>query len=170
MELDQIFKWLYDTAPGLAIRENESLFPWIESLHVLAITLVVGSIAIVDLRLIGMASLDRALTRLTKEVLPVTWIAFSVAVISGVLLFISNAVSYAHNIYFQLKMLAMLLAGANMLFFHFVVGRDIANWGASAATTPRQARLAGYGSLILWTCIVAFGRWIGFTLKPHMGG
>jgi len=170
MELDQIFKWLYDTAPGLAIRENESLFPWIESLHVLAITLVVGSIAIVDLRLIGMASLDRALTRLTREVLPVTWIAFAVAVISGVLLFISNAVSYAHNTFFQLKMLAMLLAGANMLFFHFVVGRDIASWGASAATTPRQARLAGYASLLLWTCIVAFGRWIGFTLKPHMGG
>ena len=170
MGLDSIFKWLFDTAPGVAIRESDSLFPWLESFHVLAITLVVGSIAIVDLRLIGMASLDRAVTRLTKDVLPITWIAFAVAVVTGCLLFISNAVNYAHNIYFQLKMLTLLLAGANMLFFHFVVGRDIASWGGSAATTPVPARLAGCASLILWVCIVAFGRWIGFTLQPHLTG
>ena len=168
--MDALFHWLYATVLGVAIRENESLFPWIESLHVLAITLVVGSIAIVDLRLIGMASLDRALTRLTREVLPITWTAFAVALITGLLLFISNAVSYAHNLFFQLKMLALLFAGANMLFFHLVVGRDIASWGASSATTPTQARLAGFTSLVLWACIVAFGRWIGFTLQPHLGG
>ena len=86
--MDALLRWLYESAPGVAIRENDSLFPWIESFHVLAITLVVGSIAIVDLRLIGMSSLDRALTRLTKEVLPVTWIAFCGAVITGLLLFI----------------------------------------------------------------------------------
>jgi len=170
MGLDAIFRWLYETPAGLAIRENESLFPWIESIHVLAITLVIGSIAIVDLRLIGMASIDHAVTKLTKDVLPITWIAFAVAVVTGCLLFISNAVNYAHNFYFQLKMLTLLLAGANMLFFHFVVGRDIASWGGSAAATPVQARLAGCASLILWICIVAFGRWIGFTLQPHLTG
>ena len=168
--MDALLRWLYESAPGVAIRENDSLFPWIESFHVLAITLVVGSIAIVDLRLIGMSSLDRALTRLTKEVLPVTWIAFCGAVITGLLLFISNAVNYAHNTYFLLKMGALVLAGLNMLFFHFVVGRDIDSWGASAATTPAQARLAGCLSLLLWTCVVGFGRWISFTLQPHLGG
>jgi hypothetical protein len=168
MGLDGLFRWLYETAPGIAIRENESLFPWIESAHVLAITLVVGSIAIVDLRLIGVASLDRAVTRLTNEVLPVTWTAFALAVVTGGLLFISNAMTYAHNTFFQLKMIALLVAGANMLYFHFHVGRDIGNWGGSAAATPVQARLAGCASLLLWVCVVAFGRWIGFTLQPHM--
>ena len=52
----------------------------------------------------------------------------------------------------------------------FIVGRDIDSWGASAATTPAQARLAGCLSLLLWTCVVGFGRWIGFTLQPHLGG
>src|SRR5471030_541916 len=103
MGFNAIFQWLYATAAGEAIRENESLFPWIESIHVLAITLVVGSIWIVDLRLIGVASLDRAVTRLAKEVLPCTWMAFAVAAVTGSLLFISNAVNYAHNFYFQIK-------------------------------------------------------------------
>ena len=170
MALDPLFQWLYATAAGEVIRENESLFPWLEAIHVLAITLVVGSIAIVDLRLIGVSSLDRTVTRLTKDVLPLTWIAFAVALMTGVLMFISNAVNYAHNFYFQIKILLLVLAGINMLFFHFVVGRDVDSWGVSAQTTPLRARVAGGTSLLLWVGVVAFGRWIGFTLQPHLGG
>jgi len=170
MALDPLFQWLYATATGEVIRENESLFPWLEAIHVLAITLVVGSIAIVDLRLIGVSSLDRTVTRLTKDVLPLTWIAFAVALLTGVLMFISNAVNYAHNFYFQIKILLLVLAGINMLFFHFVVGRDVDSWGISAQTTPLRARLAGGTSLLLWVGVVAFGRWIGFTLQPHLVG
>ena len=170
MGLDAIFRWLYETPAGVVIRENESLFPWIESIHVLAITLVVGSIAIVDLRLLGLASRDRTITGLTRDVLPLTWAAFAVAALTGVLMFISNAVNYAHNFYFQIKILLLVLAGANMLFFHFVSGRDAASWGNSATTTPLRARLAGGASLTLWIGVVAFGRWIGFTLQPHLGG
>ncbi|MDB5808163.1 MAG: hypothetical protein JWN94_285 [Betaproteobacteria bacterium] len=168
--LDSIFRWLYDTAAGVVIRENESLFPWIESIHVLAIVLVVGSIAFVDLRLLGVASRDRSVNALTRDVLPSTWIAFAVAALTGLLMFISNAVNYAHNFYFQIKILFLVLAAANMLFFHFVAGRDVATWGAVAGPTPFKARLAGGTSLTLWICIVAFGRWIGFTLQPHLSG
>jgi cation transport ATPase len=170
MALDPLFQWLYATAAGEVIRENESLFPWLEAIHVLAITLVVGSIAIVDLRLIGVSSLDRTVTRLTKDVLTLTWIAFAVALLTGVLMFISNAVNYAHNFYFQIKILLLVLAGINMLFFHFVVGRDVDSWGVSAQTTPLRARVAGGTSLLLWVGVVAFGRWIGFTLQPHLVG
>jgi hypothetical protein len=168
--LDSIFRWLYDTSAGIAIRENESLFPWIESTHVLAIVLVVGSIAFVDLRLLGVASRDRSVSALTRDVLPCTWIAFAVAALTGGLMFISNAVNYAHNFYFQIKMLFLVFAAANMIFFHFVAGRDVATWGGSPDATPFKARLAGGTSLTLWICIVAFGRWIGFTLQPHLGG
>jgi len=65
MEIDALLRALEATSVATVIRENESLFPWIESLHVLAITMVIGSIAIVDLRLIGLASLERAAARLT---------------------------------------------------------------------------------------------------------
>jgi hypothetical protein len=85
MDFDQFLNWLEATPIAVAIREHEVLFPWIESLHVLAIALVVGTISIVDLRLIGLASRNRAVTILMREVLPYTWIAFGVAIITGLL-------------------------------------------------------------------------------------
>jgi hypothetical protein len=156
-------QWLYDTPWADAIRANELLFPWFESLHVLAITLVLGSIAIVDLRLLGVASRNRPVTRLIREVLPVTWSAFAVAVLTGGTLFASNAVNYSHNFPFQMKMLLMLLAGLNMLVFHFVTYRSVADWD-EAGRTPFAARFAGGFSITVWLAIVAFGRWIGFTI------
>ena len=69
MEIDRALKWLQATQVAKAISENEILFPWIESIHVLAIVLVVGTISIVDLRLLGVASLDRAVSRLMHDVL-----------------------------------------------------------------------------------------------------
>lgn len=169
MELDAIFKWLHETPVAILIRENESLFPWIESFHVLAITLVIGSIAIVDLRLLGFASLDRAVTRLTREVLPCTWAAFAVAAITGAALFSSNAVNYAHNVPFQGKMVLLVLAGINVLIFHLLVSRNIERW-ETLSRTPVAARIAAAASLSLWIGVVAFGRWIGFTLQPTLSG
>jgi len=160
---ENFFQWLYDTPLAEAIRSNEMLFPWFESVHVLAITLVLGSIAVVDLRLLGIASRNRPVTRLIREILPITWGAFAVAVITGVTLFTSNAVSYAKNFPFQMKMILMALAGLNMLAFHFVTYRSVAEWD-EAASTPTSARLAGGLSIALWLGIVAFGRWIGFTI------
>jgi uncharacterized protein DUF6644 len=161
--LQSFFQWLYDTSLAEAIRSNEMLFPWIESIHVLAITLVLGSIAVVDLRLLGIASRSRPVTRLIREVLPVTWCAFAVAVLSGGTLFTSNAVEYAKNLPFQMKMVLMALAGINMLAFHLVTYRSVAQWDEAPATPP-AARVAGGVSIALWIGIVAFGRWIGFTI------
>src|SRR6266699_6036891 len=81
MEIDTPLRSLQATSIATAIRENESLFPWVESFHVLAITLVIGSIAIVDLRLMGLASRERAAGRVASEVLRCTWAAFALAVI-----------------------------------------------------------------------------------------
>ena len=81
------------------IRENDLLFPLIESVHVVAICLVVGSILAVDLRLLGLASINRSVSRVTQGILPLTWGAFVVAVGSGGLLFISNATKYLGNGY-----------------------------------------------------------------------
>ncbi|MBV8853859.1 MAG: hypothetical protein JOY91_10685, partial [Sinobacteraceae bacterium] len=87
--LDTAWQALQDTRIAIAIREGESLFPWIECVHVLALTLVIGSIAIVDLRLLGWASRQRGVAQVTADVLPLTWTAFGFAVLSGGLLFAS---------------------------------------------------------------------------------
>jgi hypothetical protein len=169
MNVDPLLRALEGTSLAQAIAESETLFPWIEGLHVLAITLVVGSIAIVDLRLIGFASRAHAVTRLTKDVLPCTWVAFLVAALSGGLLFMSKAMTYGHNFYFQGKLVLLVLAGVNMVVFQVLVNRDVERWGSTPHTTPLPAKIAGALSLCLWVAVVAFGRWIGFTLHPTLG-
>ncbi|HEY8507589.1 MAG TPA: DUF6644 family protein [Steroidobacteraceae bacterium] len=156
-------QWLYDTSFAAAVRESEYLFPWVESFHVLALAVVVGSIAVVDLRLLGLASRNRPVSQLMREVLPVTWIAFVIAVITGVTLFSSNAVEYWSNTPFRLKLLFLALAGVNMMIFHLVTYRSVAGWD-DKPHTPAAAKMAGAVSLALWVGVVAFGRWIGFTI------
>jgi hypothetical protein len=147
-----------------AVRENDVLFPLIESIHVLAICLVVGSILAVDLRLLGLASIHRSVSRVTRGILPLTWGAFLVAVTSGSLLFISNATKYLGNGFFVAKILLIAAAGLNMAVFHLISERDMPRWD-NDARLPLRARLAGGLSLLLWVAVVACGRWIGFTMQ-----
>ena len=163
MDPTPFFQWLYDSPVGTAIRENGTLFPWVESVHVLSITLVVGSIGIVDLRLLGIASKSRAVSRLTHEVLPVTWVVFALAAVTGGLLFSSNAVKYAHNGFFLAKMALLVLAFLNMMVFHVITYRGIESWDSSPRT-PAAARVAGALSLAVWIAVIVCGRWIGFTM------
>jgi hypothetical protein len=102
------------------------------------------------------------LSELVREVLPVTWIAFVVAVTTGLTLFASNAVEYWENPAFRIKMVLLALAGMNMLVFHGLTYRGVGQWDA-APQTPLGAKIAGGTSLLLWIGVVGFGRWIGFT-------
>ncbi|MHB8478617.1 MAG: DUF6644 family protein [Steroidobacteraceae bacterium] len=146
------------------IRENDVLFPFIESVHVVAICLVVGSILAVDLRLLGLASANRPVTRVAGGILPLTWAAFVLAVASGVLLFMSNASKYLENGYFLAKMCLLGAAGLNMAMFHVGSAKDLPRWEHDRRL-PLKARLAGGLSILLWIAVVACGRWIGFTMQ-----
>jgi hypothetical protein len=154
---------LYDSPVGSGIRESGVLFPWIESIHVLMATTVVGTIAIVDLRLIGFPSHRKGARQLILDLLPFTWVAFALAAITGSLLFTSNAPNYIADAPFVAKMVALLLAGINMAIFHLTAYRQIGQWN-EALPPPRGVRLGGATSLTLWIVIVFLGRWIGFTI------
>jgi len=160
--LASAISWLQHTPLSTVIRESDWVFPAIECVHVIAFVIVVGSIAVVDLRLIGVASRDRRIDELTAELLPVTWIAFAVAATAGLLLFIAKPLTYTQNFFFLGKMLLLAAAGANMLIFHRFVEHRAAGQTAGS-TPPMAARASGLASLALWIAIVAFGRWIGFT-------
>jgi hypothetical protein len=141
---------------------GEWLFPIVETLHVISLAMVFGSIVMVDLRLVGATSRNSAMSRLSGEVLPYTWGAFICAVVTGTLLFISKAHVYFYNLQFQLKFLCMLLAGMNMVVFHFGTYRRVLEWD-DRHPPPHAARLAGALSIALWIGVIFFGRWIGFT-------
>jgi hypothetical protein len=161
-----LISYFEDSALADNIRENDLLFPLIESVHVLSICLVVGSILEVDLRLLGLASINRPVSRVANGILPLTWGAFAVAVASGSLLFISNATKYLENGYFVAKILLICAAGLNMVVFHFISARDLPKW-EKEKTLPFSARLAGGLSILLWVSVVTCGRWIGFTMQVH---
>jgi len=150
---------------GELVRENDLLFPFIESVHVLAVCLVVGSIAVVDLRLLGFASVDRPVGRLMRSILPITVGAFGLAVAAGSLLFISHASKYLENRFFIAKITLIALAGVNMAVFHLIGARNLDQW-ENDALPPLFARVAGGLSLFLWVSVVACARWIGFTMPP----
>jgi hypothetical protein len=158
---DRFLLWLEHTSPAVSISESSWLFPGIESVHVLAIALVVGSITMVDLRLLDINLRDRPVGELIGEVLPWTWVSFAVALCSGGLLFASNATHYWGTVPFRAKMLMLALAGLNMMVFHATIHRSVEVWGRRPRTPP-AAKVAGGLSLVLWLGVVGFGRWIGF--------
>lgn len=162
MIIPQFCSWIENTRVAAAIRTSTWLFPTIESIHVLAITIVVGSVAMFDLRLLGIASRDRSVRELHKEILPWTWAAFACAVVAGTLLFSSDATKYYQDGPFRWKMLTLLLVGLNTAIFEFGAFRNVSRWD-NEQKTPLSARLAGGISIVLWILVVGFGRWIGFT-------
>ena len=163
MTLDEFFVALKATPFATAILEGETLFPWIESFHVLAIVIVVGTISIIDMRLIGLPAHRKSLRRLMKDVLPLTWGAFAIAVLTGFLLFSSQPAKYWALWEFKAKMVLLVLAGLNMAYFHVITFRSVHLWD-ELAETPRAAKIAGITSLFLWVGVVTFGRIIGFVL------
>ena len=164
MNLDATLDSISNTTLGQAISQGALSFPMLECIHVVAISVVVGTIAIVDLRLLGYRAHRRGVRQLIRDVLPYTWAAFGVAALAGSLLFISNAPRYAHNAQFQLKLVLIAAAAINMAFFHLTIYRRVAQWD-DLLPPPMQARIAGATSLCLWIAVIFLGRWVGFTLQ-----
>ena len=163
-QFSDLVAFFEDSGIAEVIRENDTLFPFVESVHVIAISLVVGSILVLDLRLLGFASVGRPVSRLANAILPVTWGAFAIAATSGFLLFISNASKYLANGYFDAKLILICVAGLNMIVFHAIGARDMPQW-ESRGQPPLPARAAGALSILLWIAVVTCGRWMGFTMQ-----
>ena len=148
---------------GTYIAESTWAFPTLETLHVIALVTVLGTIFVVDLRMLGLTSNKFAVTKTANDTLPLTWGAFVLATITGLLLFVSKASSYVINPYFLWKMAMLALAGLNMMYFHFITWRTVDHWDRDASM-PVSVKIAGGLSLFFWLLVVFFGRAIGFTL------
>ena len=159
-------EWLQASSLAVFIHKTTWAFTTVEVVHVFAISMVIGTIAIVDLRLLGFASTKRPVAELSKQVLPFTWAAFVLAVLAGVLLFISRATDYFVNPVFWIKMSLIVLAGINMMIFEFITVRGVQQWNLDP-TPPSPARLAGGVSITCWVLVLLCGRLIAFTLPTE---
>lgn len=159
MSLDELWDWIQNTELSFQIGATY-WFPLLESIHVLGVVFLVGSILMVDLRLVGLAARNHAFSIMHRELTRWTWPAFAIAVITGVGLFISRPGAYAENPAFQVKFALLLLAGANLAVFRRYTFTTVGAWDGSP-TSPQPARFAGLCSLLLWGGVILAGRWVG---------
>lgn len=143
------------SAFGEAMRESPWLFPAIEALHVSGITLLVGSIAILDLRLLGF-SRSLSVRKLAVRALPWSIGSFALIVPSGLAMFVAHAGDLISSPVFAVKMTLILLAGTNAGIFHAGVFRSSAQWDTNVMP-PMAARAAAATSLLLWASVIACG-------------
>ncbi|HEX3835884.1 MAG TPA: DUF6644 family protein [Steroidobacteraceae bacterium] len=162
MDFSAFLKSLEDSGLANSLRGSLYYFPFLESFHVMALAVLFGSILVVDLRALGVASTHRSFTRMSTELLRITWGAFVISACTGAMMFITNARVYAHNTPFQIKMVLLALAGINMAVFHLTAGRTVATWDKAPAA-PKAGRITAGVSLGLWLGIILAGRVIGFT-------
>ena len=165
MQIDAFLKVIEASRFATTIRDSIWMFPIIESIHVISFTLVVGTIAVIDLRLLGLASTQRSFQRMASEILKWTWVAFALTVATGLTMFSTNATIYYHNPFFRTKMLLLVLAGMNMLFFEMTAHRTVNRWD-NARSAPAAGKAVAVLSLTLWIGIIFMGRIIGFTTHP----
>lgn len=146
---------------GVALRESPWLYPVVEVVHLAGIALLVGSIAILDLRLLGLSS-SLPVRRLASHILPWTAASFALIVPSGLAMFVAYAGEFIANPVFVLKICLILAAGANAAVFHAGVYRGASDWDVNR-TPPVAARLAAALSLLLWISVIACGRLLAYT-------
>jgi hypothetical protein len=148
------FEWLTTSPWANAMNGPEWAFPVVQSIHFMGFALSIGTIAIVDLRLLGLGIRQQTASQIAGDLAPWTVWGFAVMLITGSLMFSADAVQYHVNPSFQFKMTCLTVA----LLYHFTIHRKATAPGVS----PVAAKLAAGLSLALWTAVIAGGRMIAF--------
>ncbi len=147
------------SALGQAMRQWLWLYPSVEIVHITGIALLFGSIAVLDLRLLGF-SREVSAKKLAKHVLPWTLASFALIVPSGLSMFVAHATDFIGSPVFALKTCLIMAAGVNAAVFHVGVFRTAGSW--DMGTPPFAARIAGVLSLLIWISVIACGRLLAY--------
>ena len=137
-----------------ALNGSELIFPALEVFHITGFALLIGSITLVDLRLLGIGLTHHEPAELNKSLFP--WILVGLVLIffTGPLMYSTDPDMYYLNWSFVVKMICLTAA----LIFHFSIHRSTVRRGAAGAS----ARVAAYASMVLWASVVFGGIFIGF--------
>lgn len=152
--------WVEQTALATAMRQEIWLYPAVEIVHIWGFVMLVGSVAMFDLRLLGL-SRQSSVRQLSRHLLPWTWGALLLIVPTGLLMFIAHAGEFISNRAFVLKLLLIFAAGINAAAFHLGPFRSVHYWDSGAAT-PAMAKLHAALSLLIWMGVIACGRLLAY--------
>jgi hypothetical protein len=157
----EVCRWLEGTRGSIALHESIWVYPIVESVHVLTLSLFLGLTVIIDLRLLGASLSATPVSQVMRRLGPWMLAGFAVMVVSGALLFYAAPVRTYSSIFFRLKMTFLLMAGLNVAVFHLTTSRTMPQWDLDRRP-PIRARLAGAVSLALWAAIAVCGRMIAY--------
>jgi hypothetical protein len=158
MSVLSFFTWCENTWLGDAIRDSRWLFPAIESVHLLGLAVIGGAVLMMNLRLLGFGNDRQPVDRLWRDTRPWLVGSLTVMLISGMLLFTSEATKLYYHDAFWVKMSSLLLA----TLYTFTVMRKVA-LADPARVGPAWSRAAALLSILLWSTVGVCGRWIGFS-------
>ena len=161
MSLLGFCEWLARTEWSIALHESLFLYPLVETTHVLSLLLFVGTVNLVDLRLLGLVFRDVPVSEVTGRILPWTVAGFVIAALTGALLFYAIPVRTYQNLFFRIKVVTLIVAGVNALLFHRHANRSAARWD-HLARLPRRVRMTGAVSLASWATVIVMGRMIAY--------
>jgi hypothetical protein len=159
--LFDLFEWLGNTPWSIALHESRYAFLVVLAVHVLTLTVFVGTAVMIDLRLLGSAMTRIPVSEVISRLVPWSVGGLAVMIASGALLFYAAPLVRYENVFFRLKMAALALALANVWFFHRTVYRRVAEWDMDPVP-PRAARRAAMVSLVLWASIITAGRMMAY--------
>ena len=157
MSLLELFQWIQFSPPLVAMRSSAWLFPVIATIHLLGLSVVGGSVLVVDLRLLGLGLRRQPVAHVASDAEPWLFRGLAVMVSTGIPLFMCFATKYYYLTFFWVKMAALLL----VVVFHFSVRRRLA-MASETQGSPAWSKLVAVVSLSLWTTVAIGGRWIGF--------
>jgi len=143
-----------------AVRESLYLYPALETLHIWGFVILVGSVAMFDLRVLGL-SRRIPVDDLARHLLPWSVGALIVIAPTGVLMFLGDARALVANPAFVVKVSLIFLAGCNATAFHLGALRTVTRWRTGRAAPP-MARIHATVSLVLWLCVIVCGRLIAY--------
>ena len=153
--MDNLLFNIESSALGQMMRESVWLFPMAEILHFLGLSLLIGSLLVVDCRVLGFVRSFPVAA--VYRFLPLALAGFGVNLVTGVLFFCSDPFRYYPNIAFRLKMLFILLAGLNALYFALTVHRHTTGEDPGVAIRTVSAL-----SFLFWVGVIILGRFIPY--------
>lgn len=157
MNLRSFFEWMDALPSSIAMRESLYGYPALLTAHVVGLAMFAGLVAMMDLRLLGVAYRTTPFSEVQKRLFPWQMVGMTLSFATGILLFYSQPLRYYPKLYYWMKMALIALAGVNAILFHFTTYRSVAQWD-NDARPPSGARVAAVLSLVMWAGIVVFGR------------
>src|SRR5437667_2692432 len=152
-----LFEWVDAFPSSVALRESLYGYPALLTAHVLSMCLFAGLVVMMDLRLVGIGNLKTPISQIQKRLFPWQMVGMVGSAITGGLLFWGQPMRYYGKALYWTKIILMILAGINALYFHLTTYKSVKAWDSDPVPPP-AARWAGYLGLFLWASVVAFGR------------